>query len=444
MIFEKLLKESEIERLVVIVDDLDRCLPTTAIETLEAIRLFLFVKKAAFVIGADEAMIEYAVKKYFPDLPDSATHNSYAKNYLEKLIQVPFHLPSLGYMETRTYLILLLANQSKCLNTTNLDKLNKLGQEVLRAPWKKSELTRAMILKEIGSIPTELDEHLKLAHQVSMLLTEGTHGNPRQIKRFLNTLNLRLAIANSRGISDDLDPKILAKLMLAEYFRPTFFKDISDEVKVNKVSSIVKKLEQRTIKGPVNSTKRKKKAEVQDNKLVKELKNNMEDKWKERWANLEPLLYETDLRPYIFVSQESRTLSDVENQYRDELINKLCSSELGAKQAGKELKNLEEVELDQIFDIILNRIQIDSSLSKKPSEIFGIIEFCKLSIHFQKLTVNFLESLPLDLLGTWVVVGWKEIFTESEIRNDFDLLLEKWSTQNDNKILATSAKLVKE
>ena len=45
---------------IVLVDDLDRCLPQTAIGTLEAIRLFLFVPRAAFVIAADEGMIEYS------------------------------------------------------------------------------------------------------------------------------------------------------------------------------------------------------------------------------------------------------------------------------------------------------------------------------------------------------------------------------------------------
>ena len=67
--FKDLLDEAKVEQLVVLIDDLDRCLPTTAIQTLEAIRLFLFVPKSAFVIGADEAMIEYAVRQHFPDLP---------------------------------------------------------------------------------------------------------------------------------------------------------------------------------------------------------------------------------------------------------------------------------------------------------------------------------------------------------------------------------------
>ena len=56
--FEELLKRADIDRLIVLVDDLDRCLPQIAIETLEAIRLFLFVPRAAFVIAADEGMIE--------------------------------------------------------------------------------------------------------------------------------------------------------------------------------------------------------------------------------------------------------------------------------------------------------------------------------------------------------------------------------------------------
>ena len=52
--FEELIEAADIEQLIVLVDDLDRCLPQTAIATLEAIRLFLFVPRTAFVIGADE------------------------------------------------------------------------------------------------------------------------------------------------------------------------------------------------------------------------------------------------------------------------------------------------------------------------------------------------------------------------------------------------------
>lgn len=94
--FDQLLKDANIKQLVVLIDDLDRCLPDTAIETLEAIRLFVFTAQTAFVVAADEAMIEYAVRKHFPDLPDSTGPRDYARNYLEKLIQVPFRIPGPG------------------------------------------------------------------------------------------------------------------------------------------------------------------------------------------------------------------------------------------------------------------------------------------------------------------------------------------------------------
>jgi predicted KAP-like P-loop ATPase len=44
--------------LVVLIDDLDRCLPETTISTLEAIRLLLFLKHTAFVIAADDQIIK--------------------------------------------------------------------------------------------------------------------------------------------------------------------------------------------------------------------------------------------------------------------------------------------------------------------------------------------------------------------------------------------------
>lgn len=130
--FAELLKDAEIDRLIVLVDDLDRCLPDTAIETLEAIRLFLFVPRAAFVIAADEGMIEYAVRQHFPDLPVATGPATYARNYLEKLIQVPFRLPSLGYAETRIYVTLLLVLNACGEESDEFQKLTGLARELLR------------------------------------------------------------------------------------------------------------------------------------------------------------------------------------------------------------------------------------------------------------------------------------------------------------------------
>lgn len=57
--------ESLDRRLIVLIDDLDRCLPNTTIEALEAMRLYFFVPRTVFVIAADEEMLRLAVRKHF-------------------------------------------------------------------------------------------------------------------------------------------------------------------------------------------------------------------------------------------------------------------------------------------------------------------------------------------------------------------------------------------
>lgn len=58
--FESALRKLNVV-LVVLIDDLDRCLPDTTISTLEAIRLFLFLENTAFVIAADDNMIKLSL-----------------------------------------------------------------------------------------------------------------------------------------------------------------------------------------------------------------------------------------------------------------------------------------------------------------------------------------------------------------------------------------------
>ena len=104
--FEDALKEMGVT-LVVLIDDLDRCLPPTTIATLEAIRLFLFLENTAFVIAADDAMIKHAVRKHFDGVDDKLV-----TNYFDKLIQVPIRVPPLGTQEVRAYMMLLFVENS--------------------------------------------------------------------------------------------------------------------------------------------------------------------------------------------------------------------------------------------------------------------------------------------------------------------------------------------
>jgi predicted KAP-like P-loop ATPase len=200
--FSELLSEAKIEQLVVLIDDLDRCLPGTAIETLEAIRLFLFVPKTAFIIGADEGMIEYAVRQHFPDLPRAVGTVPYARNYLEKLIQVPFRIPALGTQETRIYVLLLLIEGIVGAEHAGFQTLLTAAKEVLNRPWLGGGLTQAQVQAVDPAKREMLDAAFVLAARIGPVLGEGTKGNPRQIKRFLNALLVREAIARARGFGD--------------------------------------------------------------------------------------------------------------------------------------------------------------------------------------------------------------------------------------------------
>jgi hypothetical protein len=221
--FSELLTEAKIEQLVVLIDDLDRCLPTTAIETLEAIRLFLFVPKTAFVIGADEAMIEYAVRQHFPDLPLASGPMPYARNYLEKLIQVPFRIPALGSQETRIYVLLMMIESIVGDDHAGFRGLLTKAKEGLNKPWLGAGLTQAEVRGVDPGKREALDAAFVLAAQIGPILADGTKGNPRQIKRFLNALKVRQAIAQARGFADLINQPVLAKLMLAERFQPDFY-----------------------------------------------------------------------------------------------------------------------------------------------------------------------------------------------------------------------------
>jgi len=208
--FDELLNKAGIDQLVVLVDDLDRCLPETAIETLEAIRLFVFTKRTAFIVGADETMIEYAVRTTGP--------RDYARNYLEKLIQVPFRIPALGEAETRIYVALLLIGALVGEEDEKFQELIKEGRERLKRPWASKALDADAIKAALGN-NTEALELLNLTDQVSPMLAKGTKGNPRQVKRFLNALLLRKSIADARGFGDEVQLPVLAKLMLVERFQ---------------------------------------------------------------------------------------------------------------------------------------------------------------------------------------------------------------------------------
>ncbi|WP_424184180.1 KAP family P-loop NTPase fold protein [Actinokineospora sp. G85] len=210
--FAKVVRALEgVDAVVVFIDDLDRCLPETVVDTFEAIRLFLNTPKTAYVLAANQAVVESAIDSRYPQLrrPDGA---GIGADYLEKMLQLKVAIPPLSAPEADTYVNLLLAE-------LRLDK-EQFGR-VLDETRRRREGGNLQVAFNLGvagavldGVPADLTRDLNWAASIAEVLGAGLRGNPRQLKRFLNNLLLKHRSAQRRNIS--LDLPVLAKLMVLE------------------------------------------------------------------------------------------------------------------------------------------------------------------------------------------------------------------------------------
>ena len=82
--------------------------------------------------------------------------------------------------------------------------------------WKGKRADLAFMLDLLPECPPDLRRNLELSDRLAPLLASAMHvaGNPRLIKRFLNTLWIRLAVARAQGVA--VDESTLAKVLLFE------------------------------------------------------------------------------------------------------------------------------------------------------------------------------------------------------------------------------------
>jgi len=299
--FAELVELSKIDKLVVFIDDLDRCNPETIIETLEAIRLFLYAKNTVFILAADERLVKYAVTKKYPDIP--GLYSNISRDYLEKLIQFPIVVPPLGRVEVETYMKLLFVSKISIAaeNYENIRQqaLNRCPEDLFNVT-----LSYADIEKVDATSSKDVEEDIALSEFLAPILSTGLDGNPRQIKRFLNTLLFRQSMANAKGIT--LATKVLAKLMLLEYLKPAFFRQLAvfqaiQNGKPEEIATVEENLTKpKSAKKEDNGKEKKavkgsgqKDPEGEDTSATINLW--LSDQWMIDWLQMEPQLGDIDL-----------------------------------------------------------------------------------------------------------------------------------------------------
>lgn len=456
--FDDLLEKAGVEQLVVLIDDLDRCLPDTAIETLEAVRLFVFTSRTAFVVAADEAMIEYAVRKHFPDLPDTTGPQTYARNYLEKLIQVPFRIPALGDTETRIYVTLLLVGAELGDNDPAFNTLIGVARERLKRPWTSGALDSASVRAALGDKASRANNALALSDQIGPILASGTKGNPRQIKRFLNTLVLRQRTAEARGFGDDVKLPVLAKLMLAERFIPRLFDQIAaaaaaapdgkcSDLAALEAAATAKEDDKPKAKPakPAGKDGEATKATAPKLEAVKTSESAMLGEWLsspaiKAWATVPTMIGEEDLRPYLFVAKDRKDYFGAASVlgHLAAVVEQLFGGKFAVQGLETDLKRLAPPEAAQVFEAVRGRIVGADAFETEPPGAAGLAVLIKAHPTLQGELVDFLDALPRDRLGPWVCGGWEGVLKDGDTVQRFDRLLQTWGKEGGAMLKAAA------
>jgi hypothetical protein len=163
-------------RIVVFVDDLDRCSPEKAVEVLESIKAFFDIDGIVYVVGMDSVSIDYIIKQKYGE-------NSEIKglDYLQKIVQLPFQIP-----------------------VWNRDDIVGSIEKIITKGLEGSEL---------------VGEFLDPARKE--LIVNAVEPNPRQVKRFVNNIILAKAVFSKPGKDIEIDKLIAVQAL---NFRPEWNK----------------------------------------------------------------------------------------------------------------------------------------------------------------------------------------------------------------------------
>ena len=390
--FEKMLEDIEsVKSLVVIVDDLDRCTPERIIDTLEAIKLFLSVKKTTFIVAVDERIIRYAVNVKYPQ----ADGFSVSDDYIEKIIQLPIRIPELSPKDIENYLLLLICQLhfsetsfNELITKVYESKIMLLDKAITADNVFEFINSKDVSYKESKNNDT-LREDIEIISKISTAVSSSLKGNPRQTKRFLNTFFVRKNLAKLY-FGDELDLSIMAKLLALETIDNRAFKKLYEWN--NSFDGEIKELKQ--IENCVVEGK-----DIPDEFLI----------WRNpriiNWIESQPIkLYKNDLSKYFYLSRES--LNNVENisvsfnENERKILSDIISCIQGQEDARiEELKKLGQESQRKVCDAIISNFKADNIKLNIISRVYEEYEEFQLdivaAIKLKNKSFFILSSVPL-------------------------------------------------
>lgn len=362
------------EAVVVFIDDLDRCLPETVVDTFEAIRLFLNTPKTAYVLALNQNVVESAIDSRYPELkkPDGA---GIGRDYLEKMLQLKIAIPPLAEPEAETYVNLLFADLH--LSTSAFEKILQRSSEIRREKGLAVAFNIGIAGNVLDDIPPALAADLKWAADISPVLGASLRGNPRQLKRFLNNLLLKHRSASRRNAPIELP--VLAKLMVLEDQYNTDFQKLFDwEMAAGGACSEVVTAEARARgshndPGPDTSdiqdkksesaTKRKKPPAESESGTPSDAETWADKTHIAEWLRADPPFAGTDLRPYFTYSRDKLSFGVSASRLAPHLQRLITDvqSDVDANRRSHypTVAELDQAERMQFVEALLDRVQRD-------------------------------------------------------------------------------------
>lgn len=347
--FASLVKHVKLDRVLVFIDDLDRCSSAKVLETFETIKLFLNIPECTFVIGADSTKIEQAVAASF-NVEDKPAE--FARDYLEKIVQIPFRIPEQGMDDIACYIGMLLLGLH--LSDEGWDRLVQGRAELLpSAPSEDEPFTRWTLKHKDAFRDDTSAEALKSIAGVIphvQILARSLRGNPRQIKRFMNILGLRTRLAEST--KQEVRREMLIKLLALEYAWSDFFTQLSETVDLQTGKSL--------LLAELFDDGQNEEEEGGESKLVSEAK---ETTGLVEFLTAEPkLTKDVDLRPYLFLAQTALSReAGIQLAPLDETARRLASQmrstdRVRARAAAQNAANQEPVVVATIVRLQLGEL----------------------------------------------------------------------------------------
>lgn len=452
--FEALLADPALQhlsRVVVLVDDLDRCLPDTVVETLEAIRLFLSAKGMSFIIAADEDRVAEAIQQKLKTPESKGEDEDPSKLYLHKIVQTTIPLPALSRFDTEAYLFLLLAKGEVEYDAyagfvAKCDELRLDGGSL------------DSIEVEDGS---SLAGHLVTAARLTPILYEKFHGNPRRIKRFLNDLNVRRAVANRRGF--ELKADEVAKLMVLERILTEDFRTVLDWLASTQLRDKLEALEL-AANGPAEAPpdeaadvpeeapakgRRAAKSAPQEQESQPERGDIFSDTLR-RWAKLPPALDASTISGYLYLAASFAKIEVIDTGLPERLrdLAVALTSSLKLDRAGvsdQTLKALPEPDAQTLVGYLGRRTRDQPSIQKftvesllriaaqQPSTMPNVVAALKGLPAGDVEIATIIKLRPLDP-ATYrpVLEAWKVGANDEQLLTSVGVVETAWSGSNGN------------